>query len=48
MAQFMYNSARSDIIGLTSFAVLYRYKLEITREARSIKIIIKKVRILII
>ena len=32
---------------LTPFIILYNYKLEIIREARSIKIIAKKIRILI-
>ena len=34
--------------GLISFAALYGYKLELIREARSIKIIAEKIRILII
>ena len=43
----MYNSVKNNIIGLTLFIILYRYKLEIIREVRSIKTIIKKIKILI-
>ena len=34
--------------GLIPFVILYKYKSELIREIRSIKIIIKKIRILII
>ena len=33
---------------LTPFIILYKYKLEIIREIKNIKIIIKKIKILII
>ena len=46
--QFIYNNIKSNIIGSILFAVLYRYKLEIIREIRNIKIIAEKIRILII
>ena len=36
------------MMGLMSFTVLYGYKSEIIREARSIKIIVEKARILIV
>ena len=34
-------------MGSTSFAVLYKYKSELTRKARNIKIIVEKVRMLV-
>ena len=47
MVQFIYNSIKSDIMGLIFFIVLYKYELEIIREIRSIKIIMEKIRMLI-
>ena len=44
----MYNNIKNSIIKLMPFAALYNYESELIREVRSIKIIVKKVRILII
>ena len=48
IAQFIYNSIKSNIMGIIFFTALYNYKLELIREAKNIKIIIKKIKILII